>query len=329
MATPLTADRLLTVLRGEGLTVREYKNWRTHERDDETGRAFGPVHGVVIHHTAGRDSLALCYAGTAGLPGPLCHTHLAKDGIASMLSAGRANHAGSFAANAHAAVLAESSVHPRPDAAEPVDANDLYYGIEIENLGDGRDPYPTVQYDAAVRWAAALCRAHGWSADSVIGHREGTRRKVDPTFSMEVFRAAVAERLKHPASWNPNDPAPEEDDMPTAAEVAAEVVKLLPKAVWNADAVPAARPPWHNSDYFKDDGQSLGNVDWNAGYMQRTQVEGIREVLSRVKGLEARPALELSDADISTLASAVAADPALAEQIAEKVAVKLAERLAE
>jgi len=45
--------------------------------------------------------------------------------------------------------------------------------------------------------------------------------------------------------------------------------------------------------------------------------------------LDALPAVELTDAQISALASAVASNPALAEQIAEKVAVKLAERLAD
>ncbi|WP_409469052.1 N-acetylmuramoyl-L-alanine amidase [Streptomyces sp. HC307] len=218
MATPLPAATFLAVLRAEGVTVREYRSWRTHERDDETGKTFGPVHGVVIHHTAGRDSLALCYNGTASLPGPLCHTHLSKSGVATMVSAGRANHAGTFAANAHQAVLNESSTHPRPDAAEPIDANDCYYGIEIENLGDGRDPYPAVQYEAAVRWAAAICRAHGWTANSVIGHKEGTRRKIDPSFAMDAFRAAVDERLAHAADWNPNDPDEEEPVALTAAD---------------------------------------------------------------------------------------------------------------
>ncbi|MGP4114650.1 N-acetylmuramoyl-L-alanine amidase [Streptomyces sp. 4N509B] len=220
MATPLTADRLLAVLRAEGVRVVEYRAWRTHERDDETGRTFGPVHGLVIHHTAGRNSLTLCYDGHSTLPGPLCHTHLAKDGTTSMISAGRANHCGGMARNAYDAMVAESSTHPRPDSAEPVDGNDCTYGLEIENLGDGSDPYPAVQYDQAVRWAAAICRAHGWSDHSVIGHKEATRRKIDPSFSMDAFRAAVAERLTHPASWNPNDP---EDDMPSAEEIAREV----------------------------------------------------------------------------------------------------------
>lgn len=123
--------------------------------------------------------------------------------------------------------------------------------------------------------------------------------------------------------------ATQEDDMPTAAEIAAEVVKRLPAALWASDTAPAARPPWHNSDYFEADGKTLKNTTWTGGYMQRTQVEGIRETLALVKELGARPPVDLSDADIAMLASAVAGSPALAELIAEKVAVKLAARLAE
>jgi len=194
MSAPLSADQLLTVLRAEGVKVVEHAGWRTHNRNQKG--PWGPVNGVVIHHTAGRSSLGLVYEGTADLPGPLCHTHLAKDGTATMIGNGRANHAGTFAQNAFNAVVAESSTHPRPDSAEPIDGNTHFYGIEIENLGDGKDPYPSVQYEAAVKWAAAICRAHHWSADSVIGHKEGTRRKIDPSFDMGKFRKDVAARLK-------------------------------------------------------------------------------------------------------------------------------------
>jgi hypothetical protein len=334
MATPMTPAQWLANLRAEGVTVRERAGWTTHERDDETGRTFGPVHGVVIHHTAGRDSLALCWSGTSDLPGPLCHTHLSKTGVATMLSAGRANHAGSFAQNAHAAVLAEAAVHPRPDSAEPVDANDQYYGIEIENLGNGTDPYPAVQFDAAVRWAAAICRAHGWTENSVIGHKEGTRRKIDPSFDMNVFRAAVAARLAHDAGWNPND---QEDDVAlTDADInkiAAAVAKQMSTAVWASDTVPAARPPVNNDDYFKADGKTPNNVTWTPGYTLQTTVEGVRKAQATLgqvaAAVAALPAVQLTDEDIATLASAVASNPALAEQIADKVAIKLAERLAE
>lgn len=224
MATPLSASKLLAVLKAEGVKVAERSGWRTHNRNHKG--PWGGVNGIVIHHTAGSNSLNLCWSGTSALPGPLCHTHLAKNGTATMVGYGRTNHGGTFAQNAHNAVVNESSTHPRPDAAEPVDGNRHYYGIEIENLGNGKDPYPTVQYDQAVRWAAAICRAHGWSADSVIGHKEGTRRKIDPSFGMADFRKAVAERLKHAASWSPGTstppapkpPAPSKPTPPTTAE---------------------------------------------------------------------------------------------------------------
>jgi hypothetical protein len=209
----------------------ESPGWRSRNRNHKG--PWGPVNGIVIHHTAGRDSLRLCIEGTADLPGPLCHTHLSKAGVATLVGYGRANHAGTFAANAHNAVVAEAAIHPRPDAAEPIDGNRHYYGIEIENLGNGTDPYPEAQYDQAVRWAAAICRLHGWTAHSVIGHKEGTRRKIDPTFDMAVFRARVAERLKHPADWSPGsaatptkpatEPPKEEGDMPSAKDIAAAV----------------------------------------------------------------------------------------------------------
>ncbi|MFI5802982.1 peptidoglycan-binding protein [Streptomyces sp. NPDC051561] len=162
------------------------------------------MHGVMIHHTAGSDSLNFCFNGSTDLPGPLCHTHLNKAGTATMVGNGRANHAGTIAQNAFDAVLNESKTHPKPGASEPVDGNRHFYGIEIENRGDGKDPYPSAQYQAAVRWAAAICRHHGWSADSVIGHGEGTRRKVDPSFPMGQFRKDVAARL----AGKPETPKP-------------------------------------------------------------------------------------------------------------------------
>jgi hypothetical protein len=100
--------------------------------------------------------------------------------------------------------------------------------------------------------------------------------------------------------------------------------------IWSADVVPAARPPYSNDDYYQADGKTPNNTTWTAGYTQRTQTEGIREAVARIKNLELHAGeVQLTDVQISSLASTVAADPELAEQIAEKVAVKLAERLAE
>ncbi|MEU6990414.1 N-acetylmuramoyl-L-alanine amidase [Streptomyces sp. NPDC046465] len=250
MAPPLTADALLAALKAEGVRVAEHSGWRTHNRNHKG--PWGGMNGVVIHHTAGANSLGLCWTGMADLPGPLCHTHLSKAGLATMVGYGRANHAGTFAQNAHTAVVNESATHPRPDNAEPVDGNAHYYGIEIENLGNGHDPYPAVQYGAAVRWAAAICRAHRWSANSVIGHKEGTRRKIDPSFGMGQFRKDVHERLEHSASWNPGPTTPDEGlDMDA---------KAVHDAVWGRDAIPSptsaathgTNPTWKAASYLPE-----------------------------------------------------------------------------
>lgn len=238
MATPLTADHFVSALVSEGLSVVERTGWRTHNRNSRG--PWGPVNGITVHHTAGRDSANLVWSGTSSLPGPLCHTYMAKSGVATMVGNGRTNHAGTFAANAHNAVVNELAVHPRPDSDEPIDGNAHYYGIEIENLGDGKDPYPDVQYQAAVRWASAICRAHGWSENSVIGHKEGTRRKIDPTFDMNLFRKHVGERLAHSADWSPGE---EEEDMTIGVEDA-KVLWLTDGIVKNPDAGTAETNPY-------------------------------------------------------------------------------------
>ncbi|MFF6836036.1 peptidoglycan-binding protein [Streptomyces sp. NPDC012438] len=195
MAAPLTATRLLTALRAEGCTVVEHPGWRTHNRDHMG--PFGPVHGVMIHHTVTKgttNTVRICHDGYAGLPGPLCHGVIAKDGTIHLLSAGRANHAGLGDDDVLQAVIAER-LAPADDEAN-TDGNRYFYGFECENLGDGHDPWPDVQLEAIEKAAAAICRAYGWGDRSVIGHLEWQPGKVDPKgFSMGAMRARIAERL--------------------------------------------------------------------------------------------------------------------------------------
>jgi hypothetical protein len=272
MAIPMSADALVKALKTEGVHVYEYKSWRIHNREAATGKIFGPVHGVVIHHTAGSNSLALCYDGRSDLPGPLCHTHLAKNGTASMVGHGRANHAGTFAQNAVTAVINESSTHPRPDAAEPVDGNDGFYGLEIENLGNGKDPYPLVQYDAAVRWAAAICRAHGWSANSVIGHKEGTRRKTDPSFDMNVFRADVAKRLAPVVTPPVKEPTVTISDA-DAQKIAKQVLTLDMLAAPSDAPDLKTNPYWQLQSYVKDTNARLRTLQDAVGALAKIVAE--------------------------------------------------------
>jgi hypothetical protein len=254
MAPPMTPDTFIRILREEGVRVSEYPGWRTRERDDETGLTFGPVRMILNHHTAGRNSRDIVARdGVAGLPGPLAHIHLAKDGTAMMCSAGRANHAGPMAVNAYVSFRDEKAVHPAPSKASgTIDGNDVSYGVETENLGDNADVYPRAQYDAWVRINAAVCRHYGWSAESVGCHKEtSVEGKVDPrgpvegygsrgrfTFTPNQFRADVAERLRHASDWDPG----EDDDMPTSAEVAKAVLTL--DGVITVPGAPASNPTW-------------------------------------------------------------------------------------
>jgi hypothetical protein len=240
MATPLSADRLLAALRAEGVEVVEYRSWRTHNRNG--AGAWGPVHGVMVHHTVtkGADSsVRLCYEGRSDLPGPLCHGVIAKDGTVYLVGHGRANHAGAGDGDVLQAVIDERSLPA--DKETDTDGNRHFYGFEAVNLGDGKDPWPAAQVEAVVRASAAICRAHGWGRDgdtSVIGHLEWQPGKVDPRgpgITMPDVRRRVAERLTHPPSWSPGTPTtPEEDDMPTAQEIA--------RAVWTTDGIIPAAP---------------------------------------------------------------------------------------
>lgn len=195
MAKPLSGRRLVKALRKEGVTVTGYRSWRRHHRNSKG--AWGPVHGVMLHHTAtsGREaSVRVCYEGRADLPGPLCHGVIDRDGVVHMVGNGRTNHAGLGDANVLQAVIAERSLPPVNDAS--VDGNARFYGFECINRGDGEQEWPAAQLDAMVRVAAAICRAHHWTAPSVIGHVEWQPGKVDPRgVGMASLRSKIAARL--------------------------------------------------------------------------------------------------------------------------------------
>ncbi|MET8744862.1 peptidoglycan-binding protein [Streptomyces sp. NPDC004728] len=209
MATPLTASRLVEVLRAEGLTVHEVRNWRRHNRNAKG--PYGPMHGVMIHHTvtSGTDSsVALCYDGHSSLPGPLCHGVIDKKGEIHLVGNGRANHAGLGDSDVLRAVVNETKL-PHDNAAD-TDGNRHFYGFECINRGDGKDPWPEAQKEAIEKVAAAICRAHGWSERSVIGHKEWQPGKVDPRgFTMDGMRKRIADRLDgHGGDSGSHEPKP-------------------------------------------------------------------------------------------------------------------------
>lgn len=196
MAKPITANAFVEALEKEGATVEEVRDWRNHNRDDKG--PWGPVHGIIIHHTVTRGSeetVGIIYDGRSELPGPLSHGCITKDGTVHLVGNGRCNHAGLGDDDVLRAVVAEKRT-PGPNQLN-TDGNQHFYGFECENLGDGEDPWPSEQLEAVEKAAAALCRHHGWNERSVIGHLEWTNQKSDPRgFSMDDLRKRIKERLK-------------------------------------------------------------------------------------------------------------------------------------
>ncbi|MGW7195556.1 peptidoglycan-binding protein [Streptomyces chryseus] len=212
MAAPMTATQLVTALKEEGLVVEHVGDWRTHNRNHKG--PWGPVHGVMIHHTVTSGetkTVRLCQHGYPGLPGPLCHGVIAKSGTIHLVGYGRTNHAGLGDDDVLEAVVGERALPP--DNESNTDGNRYFYGFECENLGDGEDPWPEAQLDSIERACAAICRHHDWEPGAAIGHLEWQPGKIDPRgFSMDTMRERIGTRLdnqtKPPVKPKPRPPFP-------------------------------------------------------------------------------------------------------------------------
>lgn len=216
MATPMSASTLVKVLRAAGLKVVEEPGWRDNNRNHKG--PWGPVHGVMLHHTVTtgtRSSVNLCFNGHSALPGPLCHGVIAKDGTVYLVGNGRANHAGSGDDDVLRAVIDE---RPLPaDNEANTDGNRYFYGFECINLGDGKDPWPAAQVDAAIRAAAAISRYHGWGPRSTVGHLEWQPGKVDPRGpgwpGMDTARVRIGAYIEEGFDPEPVPPAPPKESL--------------------------------------------------------------------------------------------------------------------
>lgn len=244
MAKPMTADQTLAAMKRWHVPYKEWAGWRTRGRDPEHG-PFSDVHGILIHHTgsdAGQSDDYLDFLATRGrpdLPGPLCNVSADMDGDLWLIAQGRANHAGTGSSATFRHVANEdypgyvSELKPGPD---DIDGNAVYYGNEVRY--DGGQPMTPKQYRAATLWAAAICDFHGWSALSIIGHREHTGRKNDPGHCpMNEFRTYVAALLKAgPPTTSTPGSTPEPPKGTTMASVLTPTEQAqLAKAGWLAD----------------------------------------------------------------------------------------------
>lgn len=167
-----------------------------------SGRPLSPV-GIVVHHTASNAKadpdavIAMCVRGVNKVPGPLYNYLIKRDGTISKLTAEnvKANHAGRGLQSVLTRMQKNLPVMGNATGPGKISANGRLIGVSIINDGLGQD-VPEAQMDALVDLCAFLCDGHNWNPDvAVVGHKEWTSRKVDPSFSMPDLRAMIRRRM--------------------------------------------------------------------------------------------------------------------------------------
>jgi len=199
MANPMSGSQFTKAVRSLGIDVIERPGWLTHNRNHKG--PWGPVHGVMHHHTVTRGTMhtvEICEDGYTGLPGPLCHGVIAKAGTLYMVGWGRANHAGLGDDDVLRAIIPERAL-PTDDEAN-TDGNRHFYGFESENMGDGKDPWPRAQLDTMAAVSYVIANHHGWTEKSTLMHSEWQPGKTDPRgpgFTADGLRADIRSMLRY------------------------------------------------------------------------------------------------------------------------------------
>lgn len=207
MSEPMTAKQFTDLLTEWNIPFTRFNDtWSSHNRNKKG--PWGPVNGVMLHHTGSDTTKGMAtqlWNGYPTLPGPLCHAGIAKDGRLWLVGWGRTNHAGGGDPVVLNQVINEkyTSLRPRYTDSddEAIDGNSHFYGFEI--MYSGSHAMTPEQMSSVTSVAAAICRHHKWSAKSAIGHGEWQRGKWDPgissgkLYNMEAIRDVIALKIKN------------------------------------------------------------------------------------------------------------------------------------
>jgi N-acetyl-anhydromuramyl-L-alanine amidase AmpD len=170
--------------------------WNTARIDPYKGRS--DFVGVLLHHTAGTNSLNYIVNTNPYAPVRACHFLVQRDGTVQVVSGVGAYHAG-----------AGGPYRFTRNVTVPKDSgNSRLYGIEIESLGTSAkiDGKPQGMTEAQVVSTAMLCVALldamsvgpiPLRVPRVIGHKTWTRRKIDPRQDIAWWQQAVRIARKH------------------------------------------------------------------------------------------------------------------------------------
>jgi hypothetical protein len=141
----------------------------SHPSQHSSSRGGAPVVAIVIHATAGVNSLGWLTQNPAGVS---AHALITKSGLVyRMVPDELAAHHCGFSRLVHRGRIIDKGVSPGPNQAT--------LGVEIENRNDGRDPYPAEQR-AALGWLLAEW-ARKFPQARLVFHRDiDTQGKSDP-----------------------------------------------------------------------------------------------------------------------------------------------------
>jgi N-acetyl-anhydromuramyl-L-alanine amidase AmpD len=196
----VSTKRLGFKLNKYGMRKQFVNGWDSPRIDPYKGRSN--FDGIVLHHTAGLDSLRyICY-GNPYAPVRAAHFYVDREGMVFVCSGVGAYHAGkggpwTFPKRGKDVVIPKDS------------GNSRLYGIEIESLGksrkiDGSKEGMTVEQIVSTSLlCAALLNAMKVGPGSlpvsrVIRHRDWTSRKIDVKQDLDWWHQAIgiSRRLK-------------------------------------------------------------------------------------------------------------------------------------
>lgn len=174
------------------------------------------VRVVVLHHTAGSEQSDI--ATLWGAAEVSIHAYITKRGTIYLgVPLGkRAWHAGS------------------PSYWNGLtDINSYSIGVELENLGDGSDPYPAAQLSALDYFLAAIVRPL-YGLLPITRHRDILAGKIDPSdnFPWDSYRRGIAQVMGRAAI--PGDKLQEDDDMAQPVPMNADKTKWQGYMNWAA-----------------------------------------------------------------------------------------------
>ena len=192
----VSPQRLRNHLTKYNVPVRYVPGWDSSRIDPYNGRS--DFVGVLLHHTAGTNSLNFIVNTNRYAPVRACHFLVQRDGVVQVVSGVGAYHAG-----------AGGPWKITRTVTVPKDSgNSRTYGIEIESLGtsakiNGKPQGMTVEQvvSTAMLCAALLAAMRpgplSFKAGRVIRHRDWTPRKIDTRQDLDWWRRAIRIAQRH------------------------------------------------------------------------------------------------------------------------------------